>query len=178
MKFKVRSYHCITSLLIIIFLAGICACQPVLKVSETAFDATNNKPLADGESINPDTIIHYTVVIENLGPEDALDVHLTDWLPSNIKFLKVLDIPLGANIITQPNPSLDSKNPLQTDDIEISLGCILPGENNKDIVTVEARAPPKEEGPIALYNYILVRAMNINDNIFEDFKLLLHTHYE
>jgi uncharacterized repeat protein (TIGR01451 family) len=178
MKIGMGYAYLITEILIIISLIGLSAGQPVLKVTETAFDVTNNKPLIGGDSILPDIKIRYNIVVENIGLDNALDVCLTDWLSPEVQFVKIPNTPKGVIIISQPDPSLDSKSPLQTDKIDILLGNIPPGEDNKKEIIVEVMAPPKKEGPIALYNHILIRAKNVKQNVFDEFRLVMATPYE
>jgi len=166
------------ALFIIILIVGMSEAQPLLKVTESAVDATNNKPLAYGDSIKPETTIQYTVTVENIGNEDALDIRVTNWLSPNVQFVRVLGIPSDGSIITEPNPSLDPKNLLQKGSIDVSLKRISPGETNKKEITIEVKTPSKEEGPMAIYNHIMVWAKNVKENIFDEFRLIMQTPYE
>jgi uncharacterized repeat protein (TIGR01451 family) len=166
------------ALFIIILIVSMSEAQPLLKVTESAVDTSNNKPLADGDSIKPETTIQYTLTVENIGNEDALDIRVTNWLSPDVQFVRALGIPSNGSIISKPNPSLGPKSLLQKESIDVSLKRISPGETNKKEITIEVKTPSKGEGPMAIYNHIMVWAKNVKENIFDEFRLIMQAPYE
>jgi uncharacterized repeat protein (TIGR01451 family) len=76
--------------------------EPTLILNHNATADLVITKTASGNNVTPGSPLSYTITVQNLGSDEAANVRITDILPSNLHYIRTLNVPSGWTLLTQP----------------------------------------------------------------------------
>ncbi len=143
------------TVLVLLALVGVTLAQQDLSVTS----------IASKDNVKPGEQIIYNIGVTNNGVGPVYDVTVTDKLPPEATYVSTT----AEKVITTPQGGA-----LPTNTLEAIFDVIPAGQTKSFNITITA---PTAEEPVILYNYVLVRARNVDQNIFKETKTIVMPDY-
>jgi uncharacterized repeat protein (TIGR01451 family) len=133
---------------------------PVLTITKTANPA-------DGNTLNPESTINYTIRVTNTGNADATDVLLTDTLPLSVSYVSLISSTNGSGSISGPSRngnivalSLSKLEPAKTlvATIEVTVTATVSGTNLSNFANAKSSATNLVTSNIVVHTVVTTTA--------------------